>query len=143
MFYLTSGDALAGVPKLLRKMIPGNVNKVAQGSDTIKQPCDCSADDPCASAKGALGYTFPRAIYTPDPDFSEEARKRKINGNIVTAFIVDEAGHVHNLWVTQPVGYGLDEKAAEAVLAYVFRPATRHGNPVTVPLAAEVNFQIF
>jgi hypothetical protein len=79
MFYLTTGDALAAVPKLLRKMVLGHVNKVAQGSDGITKLCDCSADDPCASAKGTLSYAFPRAIYTPDPEFSEEARKRKIN----------------------------------------------------------------
>lgn len=142
IFYSSPSDALAGVPKPLQKMVPAHANSASR-NDGITKPCDCSTDDPCATAKGAAGYLFPRAIQTPDPEFSEEARRRKINGEIVTAFMVDETGHVHDVWIARPLGYGLDEEAAKTVQAYVFKPATCHGNPVSVPLAAEINFQIF
>ena len=143
LFYASNADALAAVPKPLQKMVPAHVNRVVGSADDGTKPCDCSDKDPCAIAKGAPGYAFPRAVYTPDPDFSEEARKAKINANIVTAFIVDATGQVHDLWVVRPGGHGLDEKAAEAVLAYRLRPATCYGNPIAVPLSAEINFQIF
>lgn len=143
MFYSSTADALAAVPKLVQKMVPAHANKVAQSADGTVKPCDCSDDDPCANTKGAQGYMFPKVVFTPDPEFSEEARKRKINGDIVTAFMVDESGHVHDVWIARPLGYGLDEEAAKTVLAYRFKPATCHGSPISVPLGAEINFQIF
>lgn len=143
LFYSSNADALNAIPKPLQRMVPAHVNQSLGSSDGTTKPCDCSEHDPCASAKGAQGYAFPRVVYTPDPEFSDEARKRKINGNVVTAFMVDETGHVHDLWIARPVGYGLDEKAANAVLQYRFNAATCHGTPISVPLGAEVNFQIF
>ena len=38
---------------------------------------------------------------------------------------------------------GLDEKAMEAVRSYKFKPARKNGQPVTVEMNVEVNFQIF
>ena len=124
-------------------MVPARDYKGAQNANGITKPCDCSEDDPCARVKGAAGYVLPRATHTPDPQYSDEGRTRKINGGITTAFIVDEAGHVHDVWIARPLGYGMDEEAAKTVSAYVFKPATCHDRPVSTPLATEMNFQIF
>jgi hypothetical protein len=34
------------------------------------------------------GVTAPKPVYTPDPEYSEKARKKKINGTVVVAMIV-------------------------------------------------------
>ncbi len=143
IFYSSTADALGAVPKPLRKSVPARENKGAQNAGAMTKPCDCSEDDPCASVKGAQGYVFPKIVHAGDPRFSEEARRLKINGNVVTAFIVDERGLPHDVWITRPLGYGLDGEAAKAVFTYVFQPATCHGTPVSVPLGAAINFQIF
>ncbi|HEV2576734.1 MAG TPA: energy transducer TonB [Acidobacteriaceae bacterium] len=85
----------------------------------------------------------PIAIYTPDPEFSEEARKAKFSGNVVVSLIVGADGKPRNVHVLRGVGMGLDEKAVEAVQQYKFKPAMQNGKPVAVYLNVEVNFQIF
>jgi periplasmic protein TonB len=85
----------------------------------------------------------PIAIYTPDPEFSEEARKAKFSGNVVVSLIVDRDGRPQRVHVLRGVGMGLDEKAVEAVQQYKFKPAMQNGKPVAVYLNVEVNFQIF
>jgi protein TonB len=85
----------------------------------------------------------PIAIYTPDPEFSEEARKAKFSGNVVVSLIVDASGNPKNVHVLRGVGMGLDEKAVAAVQQYKFKPALQNGKPVAVYLNVEVNFQIF
>jgi protein TonB len=85
----------------------------------------------------------PIAIYTPDPEFSEEARKAKFSGNVVVSLIVGADGSPRNVHVLRGVGMGLDEKAVAAVQQYKFKPALQNGKPVAVYLNVEVNFQIF
>ncbi len=85
----------------------------------------------------------PIAIYTPDPEFSEEARKAKFSGNVVVSLIVGADGRPRNVHVLRGVGMGLDEKAIEAVQQYKFKPAMQNGKAVAVYLNVEVNFQIF
>ena len=85
----------------------------------------------------------PVAIFTPDPEFSEEARKAKFSGNVVVSLIVDANGKPRNVHVLRGVGMGLDEKAVEAVQQYKFKPAMQNGKPVNVYLNVMVDFQIF
>jgi hypothetical protein len=44
--------------------------------------------------------------------------------------------------VLRGVGYGLDEKALEAVAQWKFRPGAKDGKPVTVAATIEVNFRL-
>jgi protein TonB len=89
------------------------------------------------------GVSAPVPIYTPDPEFSEEARKAKFMGVVTVNLIVDEKGNPQRVRVLRGVGMGLDEKAMEAVRLYKFKPAMEGGKPVAVELNIEVNFQIF
>jgi protein TonB len=89
------------------------------------------------------GVSAPTLIFSPDPEFSEEARKAKFMGIVTVNLIVDEKGMPQNVRVTHGVGMGLDQKAVEAVKQYKFKPAMEHGKPVAVMMNVEVNFQIF
>ena len=89
------------------------------------------------------GVSAPVPIYTPEPEFSEEARKAKAAGNVIVDLIVDQNGHPQNVHVLRGVGMGLDEKAVEAVKQYRFKPAMENGKPVAVEVNVDVNFQIF
>jgi periplasmic protein TonB len=55
---------------------------------------------------------------------------------------VDEHGNPTHVRVVRGIGLGLDEKAAEAVRQYKFRPAMENGKPVTVEMYVDVVFQI-
>ena len=85
----------------------------------------------------------PQLIYQVDPEFSEEARKAKFQGEVLVHLIVDATGRPTQVKVIRPVGMGLDEKAREAVAQYKFRPARKGGQAVPVELNVAVNFQIF
>jgi protein TonB len=85
----------------------------------------------------------PTVLIQPDPEYSEEARKAKFSGNVEVYVIVDAKGNPTHVRVVRGVGMGLDEKAAEAVRQYKFKPATQDGKPVAVDMYVEVNFQIF
>jgi periplasmic protein TonB len=89
------------------------------------------------------GVSAPQLLYSPDPEFSEEARKAKFMGIVTVNLWVDEKGNPQHVRVLRGVGMGLDEKALEAVKQYKFKPAMEGGKPVLVELNVEVNFQIF
>ena len=85
----------------------------------------------------------PVVLYQPEPEFSEEARKAKVAGNVLVYLQVDASGRPQHVRVLRGIGLGLDEKAVEAVRQYKFKPAMKNGQPVTVEMNVEVNFQIF
>ena len=89
------------------------------------------------------GVSAPVLIYSVEPEFSEEARKAKVAGNVLVNLWVGTDGLPSHVRVIRGVGMGLDEKAKEAVMQYKFRPAMENGKPVLVELNVEVNFQIF
>jgi len=89
------------------------------------------------------GVSAPQLIYSVEPEFSEEARKAKVAGNVLVNLWVDTNGLPSHVHVIRGVGMGLDEKAVEAVRQYKFKPAMENGKPVLVELNVEVNFQIF
>jgi len=97
--------------------------------------------------RGAHGVgrnvTAPRAIYDPEPEYSEEARKVHFQGVVVLSIVVDQAGHARDIRVARSVGLGLDERAIEAVKKWKFEPGVKDGHPVAVGVNVEVNFRLF
>lgn len=89
------------------------------------------------------GVSAPEVIYKVDPEFSEEARKAKVAGNVLVYLWVGADGKPSHVRVARGIGMGLDQKAVEAVQQWRFKPAMENGKPVTVELNIEVNFQIF
>lgn len=89
------------------------------------------------------GVSAPSVIYSVEPEFSEEARKAKVAGNVLVGLWIDEKGMPSHVHVVRGIGMGLDEKAVEAVKQWRFKPAMENGKPVLVELNIEVNFQIF
>jgi TonB family protein len=89
------------------------------------------------------GVSAPRAIYAPEPEFSEEARKAKYQGTCTLALIVGTDGRPSDIHVVMSLGMGLDEKAIEAVRNWRFEPAMKDGHPVRVPIEVEVDFHLY
>jgi protein TonB len=85
----------------------------------------------------------PKVLHAAEPEFSEEARKAKVSGNVQVYLWVDEHGNPTHVRVMRGIGMGLDEKAVEAVRQYKFKPAMENGRPVMVEMYIEVIFQIF
>jgi len=89
------------------------------------------------------GVTPPRAIYSPDPEFSEEARHAGHRGTCVLWLIVDNKGTPRDIMVKRSLGMGLDEKAVETVRQWKFKPAMKDGVPVAVQVSIEISFRLY
>jgi TonB family protein len=89
------------------------------------------------------GVLAPRAIYDPDPEYSEEARKAKYQGTVVLAIVVDPSGRPRGVRVARSLGMGLDQKAVEAVEKWKFMPGVKDGVPVAVQVNVEVSFRLY
>jgi periplasmic protein TonB len=89
------------------------------------------------------GVSAPRPVFTPDPEYSEEARKAKYQGTCVLWLIVGPDGKPRDIKVARTLGLGLDEKAIEAVKQWKFEPAMKDGKPVAVQINVEVSFRLY
>jgi periplasmic protein TonB len=89
------------------------------------------------------GVSGPKVVFSPDPEYSEEARKAKFQGTCVLWLIVGPDGKPREIKVARTVGLGLDEKAMEAVKNWRFEPAMKDGKPVAVQINVEVTFHLY
>jgi periplasmic protein TonB len=89
------------------------------------------------------GVSAPRPIFSPDPEYSEEARKAKYQGVVVLGLVVGPDGRPRDMKVLRSLGLGLDEKAIEAVKNWRFDPAVKDGKPVSVYISVEVDFRLY
>ena len=89
------------------------------------------------------GDTPPRAISTSEPEFSDEARKNKIQGVVIVSVLVTEEGNPIDPQIIHSLDPGLDEKAIECALRYRFRPAMHEGTPIAARITIEMNFRFY
>jgi TonB family protein len=89
------------------------------------------------------GVSIPRAIYVPEPEFSEEARRSKYQGEVTLLATIGADGRTRDLLVVRSLGMGLDEKAIAAVRTWRFEPAKKDGRPVAVQMNIIVSFHLF
>jgi TonB family protein len=125
---------------------PGMTNPSRGQASTASAPSQ-GHDAGATKARGVFrvggGVKPPRAVYQPEPEFTEIARKVKYQGVMTMALIVDENGLPQKISVQSPLGAGLDEKALHAVESWKFQPAQKDGHPVPVAIAVEVDFHLY
>lgn len=85
----------------------------------------------------------PIPIFQPEATYTEEARKKKINGSCLLTLLVDEQGMPQIPRMERSLDPGLDLNALAAVGRYRFKPAMRDGEPVPAWIAIEVTFKIW
>jgi len=83
-----------------------------------------------------------RASQPAAPDYSDEGREKKIEGDVYLDFVVGVAGRTHDVHVTKSLGSGLDEKSVEAVTQWTFKLGTVDSKPVAVKLRGSVSFHL-
>lgn len=86
----------------------------------------------------------PAVLFSPEAEYSAEARQAHLQGNCLVSLVVDAQGIPQNVHIVRGLGKGLDEKAVEAVKRYRFKPAVRNGiTPVPVLVNVEVAFRLY
>jgi protein TonB len=82
----------------------------------------------------------PKVKTTVKPEYSEDMVEAKVEGLVKAELLIDTAGHVVEVKVLNDLGHGTREKAREAFLKWVFEPAKRGNEPVSVWITYAIRF---
>jgi protein TonB len=88
------------------------------------------------------GVTPPRLLREVKAEYTDEARRRGIAGDVLLEIVVRRDGSVGDVTVLRGLGLGLDQRAAAAVRQWRFSPATLRGTPVDVIVEVAVEFTL-
>ena len=119
----------------------GVLRKMNQHSEAVDLE-SLSQQMPPVVHKRVPGVKMPRLVSKQEPGYSEEARTVHVEGRVVLLVAIDETGVPTSVWVKEPAGFGLDEKAVEAVSAWRFEPGEKDGKPVTAIATIEVHMRL-
>ncbi len=84
----------------------------------------------------------PVAVQRVDPNYTEVARRARIEGFAIIEAVIDRQGNVTEARVLEPLPFGLDAAALQAVKQWKFQPGTLNGQPVPVYYNLTVRFRI-
>ena len=84
-----------------------------------------------------------RLLSKPEPQYTEEARRNQVTGTVVLRVVFSSMGEVVDIHAVQLLPFGLTEKAIAAARQIRFQPATRGGQPVSVYMQLEYNFNLY
>ncbi len=84
----------------------------------------------------------PIKIHDPQPNYTELARRARVQGVVIVQAIIDKQGNVKAVKVLKGLPMGLDQATVDAVKRWKFKPSTLNGKPVEVYYNLTVNFQL-
>jgi periplasmic protein TonB len=87
--------------------------------------------------------TSPKPIYTPNPEYTDRARKQKIRGSVVLSIVITDKGLVRDAKVVTGLDKDLDKQALKAVGGWRFEAAAKDGKPVVVRVKVEADFKLY
>lgn len=88
------------------------------------------------------GFTPFTILSKPNPTYTDEGRKRHIEGEVQLDVVFMANGQLKVLGVTRGLGFGLDEAAIAAAQKIQFVPAKRGGQPVDYQAKLRIVFQL-
>src|SRR4051812_7664457 len=92
--------------------------------------------------RAGSGIEAPRLLREVKAEYTDEARRRNIRGDVLLEIVVRSDGTVGEVRVMQGLGGGLESRAIAAVKQWKFAPATRRGQPVVVLVEVAVEFTV-
>ncbi len=84
----------------------------------------------------------PIKIFSPQPQYTEDARQARVQGVVILRTVVDTEGEVVNVKILKGLPGGLTESAMETVSQWKFKPALQRGKPVAVYFLLTISFSL-
>jgi len=91
---------------------------------------------------GMASLTQPVVLTKVDPEYSEEARRVRLQGTVRLRIVIGTNGLAQNITISQGLGLGLDGRAIDAIKKWKFLPARHNGKPTAVVAYVDVNFRL-
>jgi len=88
------------------------------------------------------GIEAPSLLHEVKATYTDDARRRGIEGDVVLEIVVRRDGSVGDVRVLRGLDRGLDQRAIEAVRQWRFAPAKRHGAAVDIVVEVAVGFKL-
>jgi len=88
------------------------------------------------------GIDPPRLLREVKAQYTDDARRRGVTGDVILEIVVRSDGSVGDIKVLRGLGAGLDERAVSAVGNWRFAPARRFGEAVDVVVEVAVEFSL-
>jgi TonB family protein len=89
-----------------------------------------------------VNVVAPEVLSEPRPQYTEEARQLKIQGEVTLEVKFGANGKVQVLRVVSGLGHGLDEQAERVAQQIRFKPAARNGQPTDEITFIHILFQL-
>ena len=114
-----------------------SVTTQALAPDTFRVPERMLAIESCEDWRAA------KPIFTPEPEFTDAARKHHAGGLVVLNLIIGMDGKVVGAQALTEDRYGLAQQATIKVKTWRFEPAVCGGHPVSSAMEVEVGFGLY
>jgi TonB family protein len=110
---------------------------------TPAAPVALQQDDKVYGAKEE-GVTLPQVVRQVHPQYTSEAMRQMIEGDVVLDVVIQSDGKVGDVGVKESLDsvYGLDQEAVKAMKQWEFRPGTKDGKPVSVRVDVKMRFTL-
>ena len=115
-------------PKLFE--VPSDYRKIDEGTSS-------------ANSLLAQGITPPHRISGGEPEYTEAARKAKVQGIVVLSVLIGEDGTVQDVSVLNSLRPDLDESSIRAIRQWHFQPAMKNGAPIPFRTQVETSFHLY
>ena len=83
-----------------------------------------------------------RLLTKPEPIYTEDARKKRVEGTVVLRAIFSKTGRVENIRIVSGLPDGLTDRALQAAKQIRFIPAMKDGKYVSIWMQLEYNFNL-
>jgi protein TonB len=115
-----------------------------------RQGSNMGDDDGDKAGAGGPGGNYANVVsqaaclHCPEPPYTDEARKAKLQGNVTLRVLIGADGRAARIQLVKGLGLGLDEQALQAVRSWRFVPARdAHRQAVPTWVTIETRFQLF
>lgn len=110
--------------------------------DAAAHQTDYRPADPAIYRENAVDQK-PKLLSALEPPSNEYAQENGVAGMALYHAVIGADGKPEEIVVARPIGFGLDENAADTIRKASFSPAIKDGRPVPVLIDLVVQFRIF
>ena len=123
-------------------------NSRASSTNSVRQAGFGDADVPAPPtvqshpAAQAAKVVPAEIISKPVPSYTEDARAKRIEGEVLLEVVFEASGRLRVLRVVRGLGHGLDDAAVHAAEQIRFKPALKDGQPSDSTAVVHIIFQL-